>query len=34
MLRSAVDGVKEDKEQDLTEFINDIKTFRASLQGE
>lgn len=32
MLRSAVDGVKEDKEQDLTEFIDDIKTFRASLK--
>ncbi len=31
ILRSAVDRVKEDGEQDLTRPINDIKTFRASL---
>lgn len=28
ILRSAVDGVKEDKEQNLTEHINEIKSFR------
>ncbi len=32
ILRAAVDGIKEDKEKDLTEHINDIKTFRASLK--
>jgi two-component system, chemotaxis family, sensor kinase CheA len=32
ILRAAVDGAKEDKEQDITEFIDDIKTFRASLK--
>ena len=32
ILRSAIDGVKEDQEPDLTEDINNIKTFRTSLQ--
>ncbi len=31
-LRSAVDEVKEDREQDLTESINGIKSFRGSLR--
>ncbi|MEW6052224.1 MAG: chemotaxis protein CheA [Nitrospirota bacterium] len=31
-LRSAVDAIKEDKEKDLTEQINDIRKFRSSLQ--
>lgn len=31
ILRSAVDKVKEDKEQDLAQPVNDIKNFRASL---
>src|SRR4030042_3223897 len=31
-LRSAVDGVKEDKEQNLTEHINEIKSFRESMR--
>jgi two-component system chemotaxis sensor kinase CheA len=31
-LRSAVDEVKEDREQDLTEYINRIKIFRESLR--
>lgn len=31
-LRSAVDGVKEDKEQNLTEHINEIKSFRGSMK--
>lgn len=32
VLKSAVEGVKEDKEQDLTEHINDIKSFRKSIK--
>lgn len=32
ILRSAIDGVKEDQEPDLTEDINNIKTFRTSVQ--
>jgi two-component system chemotaxis sensor kinase CheA len=32
ILRSAVDGAKEDQELDLTEDINNIKTFRTSVQ--
>ncbi len=31
-LRYAVDGVKEDKEQNLTEYINEIKSFRKSMK--
>ena len=32
ILRSAIDSIKEDQESDLTQQINDIKTFRSSLQ--
>lgn len=32
ILRSAIDGAKEDQELDLTEDINNIKTFRTSVQ--
>ena len=32
VLRLAVESVKEDKEQDLTEHINDIKSFRKSVK--
>jgi two-component system chemotaxis sensor kinase CheA len=32
ILKSAIDGIKEDQELDLTEDINNIKTFRTSLQ--
>lgn len=32
VLRAVVDGIKEDKEKDLTEHIRDIKTFRGSLK--
>jgi len=32
ILRSAVEHVKEDKEQDLSEYINDIKSFRKSIK--
>ena len=32
ILRSAVDAVKEDKEQDLTKHINEIKSFRTSIK--
>ncbi len=32
VLRLAVESVKEDKEQDLTEHINDIKSFRKSIK--
>jgi two-component system, chemotaxis family, sensor kinase CheA len=32
VLRSAIDEIKEDREQDLTEHINNIKIFRTSLQ--
>ena len=32
VLRSAVDGVKEDKEQDLTEQVKEIKSFRESIK--
>ncbi len=32
VLRSAVDAVKEDKEQDLTKHINEIKSFRTSIK--
>jgi len=32
ILRSAIDGIKEDKEQDLTEPIKDIKTFRSLIK--
>ncbi len=34
ILTSAVEGIKEDKEPDLTEQINNIKSFRDSQQGE
>ena len=32
ILRSAVDAAKEDKEQDLTKHINEIKSFRTSIK--
>ena len=32
VLRSAVESVKEDKEQDITEYIEDIKSFRESVK--
>lgn len=32
-LRSAVDSIKEEKEQDLTEYIEEIKSFRSSVKG-
>jgi two-component system chemotaxis sensor kinase CheA len=32
VLRSAIDGIREEREQDLTEHINDIKTFRSSVK--
>jgi two-component system chemotaxis sensor kinase CheA len=32
VLRSAVESVKEDKEQDITEYINDIKSFREKIK--
>jgi two-component system chemotaxis sensor kinase CheA len=32
ILRSAVEAIKEDKEQDLTAHINEIKSFRASIK--
>ena len=32
VLKSAIDGIKEDKEQDLSKYMNDIKSFRASLK--
>ena len=31
ILKSAIERIKEDKEQDLAEHVNEIKTFRASL---
>ncbi len=34
ILASSVEGIKEDKEPDLTEQINNIKSFRDSQQGE
>ena len=32
ILKAAIDGIKEDKEQDLSRHINEIKSFRSSLK--
>ena len=33
ILRSAIDSIKEEKEKDLTEHIEEIKSFRSSIKG-